>query len=99
MVIAIMMVRANITLVQESIFTRRLYLMVIAIMILGSRMFLFLDCKYIEKNEYLPVCSWFLHERIILSRQSGYFYLNKGKCNLNQSKDDFFVERVAKNNS
>ena len=25
--------------------------------------------------------------------------LNKGECNLNQSKHDFFVERVAKNNS
>ena len=25
--------------------------------------------------------------------------LNKGECNLNQSKDDSFVERVAKNNS
>ena len=26
-------------------------------------------------------------------------YLNKGECNLNQSKDDSFLERVAKNNS
>ena len=26
-------------------------------------------------------------------------YLNKGECNLNQSKDDSVVERVAKNNS
>ena len=26
-------------------------------------------------------------------------YLNKGECNLNQSKDDSFVERVAKNNN
>ena len=31
--------------------------------------------------------------------RSGYCYLNKGECNLNQSKDDAFVERVAKNNS
>ena len=54
-------------------------------------MFLFLDRKYIEKNEYFPVCSWFLHERIILSRQSGYFYLNKGKYNLNLPKDDFLL--------
>ena len=30
---------------------------------------------------------------------SGYCYLNKGECNLNQSKDDSFVEWVAKNNS
>ena len=30
--------------------------------------------------------------------RSGYCYLNKGECNLNQSKDDSFVERVAKNN-
>ena len=31
--------------------------------------------------------------------RSGDCYLNKGECNLNQSKDDSFVERVAKNNS
>ena len=31
--------------------------------------------------------------------RSGYCYLNKGECNLNQSKDYSFVERVAKNNS
>ena len=31
--------------------------------------------------------------------RSGHCYLNKGECNLNQSKDDTFVERVAKNNS
>ena len=30
---------------------------------------------------------------------SDYYYLNKGQCNLNQSKDDSFVEQVAKNNS
>ena len=30
---------------------------------------------------------------------SGHCYLNKGECNLNESKDDSFVERVAKNNS
>ena len=30
---------------------------------------------------------------------SGYCYLNKGECDLNQSKDDSFVERVAKINS
>ena len=34
----------------------------------------------------------------ISSWRSGYCYLNKGECNLNQSKDDSFVERVAKNN-
>ena len=28
-----------------------------------------------------------------------YCYLDKGECNLNQSKDDSFVERVAKNKS
>ena len=33
------------------------------------------------------------------SWRSGYCYLNKGECNLNQSKDDCFVERVVKNNS
>ena len=31
--------------------------------------------------------------------RSGYCYLNKGECNLNQSKDGSFVERVPKNNS
>ena len=31
--------------------------------------------------------------------RSGYYYLNKGECNLNQSRDDSFVEWVAKNNS
>ena len=30
---------------------------------------------------------------------SGYCDLNKGECNSNKSKDDSFVERVAKNNS
>ena len=34
-----------------------------------------------------------------LSWRSGYCYLNKGDCNLNQSKDYSFVERVARNNS
>ena len=36
---------------------------------------------------------------LFLLWRSGYCYLNKGECNLNQSKDDSFVERVAKNNS
>ena len=36
---------------------------------------------------------------VSLTRQSGSCYLNKGECNLNQSKDDSFVELVAKNNS
>ena len=31
--------------------------------------------------------------------RSGYYDLNKGECDLNQSKDDSFVERVAKNNN
>ena len=31
--------------------------------------------------------------------RSDYYDLNKGECNLNQSKYDSFVERVAKNNS
>ena len=30
---------------------------------------------------------------------SGYFYLNKGECDLNQSKDDSFVKRVVRNNN
>ena len=63
MVIAIMMIRANITLVQESIFTRRLYQMVIAIMISGSRMFLFLDRKLLRKmNIYQCVLGFCMKE-------------------------------------
>ena len=30
---------------------------------------------------------------------SGSCYLNKGECDLNQSKDDSFVKQVAKNNN
>ena len=36
---------------------------------------------------------------VYITWRSGYCYLNKGECNLNQSKEDSFVERVAKNNS
>ena len=42
----------------------------------------------VTKVERGSTCTW----------RSGYCYLNKGECNLNQSKDDSFVERVAKNN-
>ena len=31
--------------------------------------------------------------------RSGYCYLNKGECDLNQSKYDSFVKRMAKNNN
>ena len=34
-----------------------------------------------------------------VSWRSGFCYLNKGECNLNQLKYDSFVERVAKNNN
>ena len=37
--------------------------------------------------------------RFVDTWRSGYCYLNKAECNLNQSKDDSFVERAAKNNS
>ena len=37
--------------------------------------------------------------KVMLTCRSGYCYLNKGEYNLNQSKDNSFVERVAKNNS
>ena len=40
-----------------------------------------------------------MYWRFVYSWQSGYRYLNKGEWNLNQSKDDSFVEWVAKNNS
>ena len=38
------------------------------------------------------------HIFIATTWRSGSCYLNKGECNLNQSKDDSFVEWVAKNN-
>ena len=31
--------------------------------------------------------------------RSGYCYLNKGECDLNELKDDSFVKWVAKNNN
>ena len=40
--------------------------------------------------------SWY---NVTSTWRSGYCCLNKGEYNLNQSKDDSFVERVAKNNS
>ena len=36
---------------------------------------------------------------LAITWRSGYCYLNKGECKLNQSKDYSFGERVAKNNS
>ena len=42
-----------------------------------------------KNSSLLYICTW----------RSGYCYLNKAECNLNQSKDDSFVEQVAKNNS
>ena len=38
-------------------------------------------------------------DRLTQTWRSGYYYLNKEECNLNQPKDDSSVERVAKNNS
>ena len=34
-----------------------------------------------------------------ISWRSGYCYLNKGEYDLNQSKEDSFVKRVAENNN
>ena len=53
---------------------------------LGNRSF---ETDFRFRHELPPLYTW----------RSGYCYLNKGDCNLNQSKDDPFVERVAKNNS
>ena len=41
----------------------------------------------------------FIIQIAVTSWRSGYCDLNNGECNLNQSKHDSFVERVAKNNS
>ena len=46
----------------------------------------------------LLLLNWLIIPHLVTWR-SGYCYLNKGECNLNQSKDDSFVERMAKNNS
>ena len=43
----------------------------------------------INNNKSAAISSW----------RSGYCYLNKGERSLNQSKDNSFVERVAKNKS
>ena len=43
-------------------------------------------------------CAWSAKFRT-WSWRSGHCYLNKAECNLNQSKDDSFVERVAKSDS
>ena len=49
---------------------------------------------------YLGSCSNSLEDLpAYISWRSGCYYLHDGECNLNQSKDDYFVERVAKNNS
>ena len=42
---------------------------------------------------------WYFSRWILISCRSGYCYLNKGECNLNQSKDDFLVGQVANNTS
>ena len=47
----------------------------------------------------LKVLANFRERFLLVGPGSGHCYLNKGECNLNQSKDDSFVERVAKNNS
>ena len=52
-----------------------------------------------QKNEAHPTFLYLISEVVFTAWRSGYCYLNKGECNLNQSKDDSFVERVAKNNS
>ena len=49
-----------------------------------------------EDNSCLVVNSQFDY---LSTWRSGYCYLNKGERNLNQSTDNSFVERVAKNNS
>ena len=49
--------------------------------------------------EIICICKATMNGSMLLTWRSGYRYLNKGECNLNQSKDDSFVERVAKNNS
>ena len=53
-----------------------------------GRKLIFNDCTFRH-------CSFY--SRSEKTWRSGYCYLNKGECNLNQSKDDSFVERVAKN--
>ena len=63
------------------------------------------DSLLLKLNQLFPVRSDF-HKTLqgasagkYLSRRSGYCYLNKRECNVNQSKNDSFVKRVAKNNN
>ena len=54
-----------------------------------------------ERVDFTPCnIGGFLFRFVIASVawRSGYCYSNQGECNLNQSKDDSFVERVARNN-
>ena len=50
---------------------------------------LFINVNFLWKKLDFPWLSW----------RSGYCHLNKGECDLNQSKDDSLVKRVAKNHS
>ena len=52
--------------------------------------------------EILRISYNFVQDNICIGQitwWSGWCYVNKGKCKLNQSNDYSFVERVAKNNS
>ena len=67
---------------------------------LSSIVEIILSTKPLKKRHFLDDFppNFFPNSRTT-SWRSGYCYLNKGECNLNQSKHDSFVERVAKNNS
>ena len=53
---------------------------------------------FLESRKCFSISLRLLHYLFITWR-SGHCYLNKAECNSSKSKDDFFVEWVAKNNS
>ena len=53
--------------------------------------------KYSDMHSFLPLRT--LQLTPVSIWRSGCCYLNKGECNLNQSTDDSFVKRLAKNNN
>ena len=59
-------------------------------------------CYYTMSSYHIDIPFYGTFGQLILywsTWRSGYCDLNKGECNLSQSKDDSFVKRVAKNNN
>ena len=64
--------------------------------------FLILSCTFSALHRWSTWKTHSLHHPLrhpVITWWSGYCHLNKGECDLNQSKDDSFVKWVAKNNN